>query len=100
MVAISKNVYFEVLDDINKVLDVYKYSNTFQKIIKMKPIDVTSHCYAEYNEHFNKKKDPKFKVGDHVRVSKYKNSLAKGYTRNWSEQVFVVSKIKNTVPWT
>ena len=64
----------------------------------MKPIDVTDFWYAEYNEGFNKK-DPKFKVGDLVRVSKYKNIFDKGYILNWSE-VFVVSKIKNTVPWT
>ena len=63
----------------------------------MKPIDVTSDSYAEYNEDFNKK-DPKFKVGDNVRISKYKNIFAKGYTPNWSEEVFVVSKIKNTFP--
>ena len=62
----------------------------------MKPIDVTTNSYAEYNEDSNKK-DPKFKVGDHVRISKYKNIFAKGYTPNWSEEVFVVSKIKNTV---
>ena len=65
----------------------------------MKPIDVTPDSYAEYNEDSNKK-DPKFKVGDHVRISKYKNIFAKGYTPNWSEEVFVVSKIKNAVPWT
>ena len=65
----------------------------------MKPIEVTSDSYAEYNEDSNEK-DPKFKVGDHVRISKYKNIFAKGYTPNWSEEVFVVSKIKNTVPWT
>ena len=65
----------------------------------MKPIDVTSSSYAEYNEDSNKK-DPKFKVGDYVRISKYKNIFAKGYAPNWSEEVFVVSKIKNTVPWT
>ena len=65
----------------------------------MKPIDVTSDSYAEYNEDSNKK-DPKFKVGDHVRISKYKNIFAKGYTQNWSEEVFVVNRIKNTVPWT
>ena len=64
----------------------------------MKPIDVTGDSYVEYNEDFNKK-DPKFKVGDHVRISKYKNIFAKGYTQILSE-VFVVSKIKNTVPWT
>ena len=45
-------------------------------------------------------KEPKFKVGDHVRISKYKNIFAKGYTQNWSEEVFVVSTIKDTVPWT
>ena len=65
----------------------------------MKPIDVTDDSYTEYNEDFNKK-DPNFKVGDHVRISKYKTIFAKGYTPNWSEEVFVVSKIKNTVPWT
>ena len=46
-----------------------------------------------------KKKNPKFKVGDHVRISKYKNIFAKGYTPNWSEEVFIINKIKNTVPW-
>ena len=94
MTAISKNVYFDVLDDI-----VNKYNNTVHRTIKMKPIDVTSDSYAEYNEDSNKK-DPKFKVGDHVRISKYKNIFAKGYAPNWSEEVFVVGKIKNTVPYT
>ena len=65
----------------------------------MKAIYVTDDSYAEYNENFNKK-DPKFKTGDHLRISKYKNIFAKGYTPSWSEEVFVVSKIKNTVPWT
>ena len=64
----------------------------------MKPIDVTSDSYAEYNEDSNKK-DPKFKIGDHVRVSKDKNIFAKRYAPNWLEEVFVVSNIK-TVPWT
>ena len=82
-----------MLDDF-----VNKYNNTVHRSIKMKPIDVTSDSYAEYNEDSNEK-DPKFKVGDHVRISKYKNIFAKGYTQNWSEEVFVVSKIKNTVPW-
>ena len=67
--------------------------------MKMKPIDVTDGSYAEYNED-SYKKDPKFKVDDHVRISKYKNIFAKGYARNWLEEAFVVSKIKNTVPWT
>ena len=93
MTAVSKNVYFDVLDDI-----VNKYNNTVHRTIKMKPIDVTSDSYAEYNEDSNEK-DPKFKVGDHVRISKYKNIFAKGYTQNWSEEVFIISKIKNTVPW-
>ena len=65
----------------------------------MKPIDVISDSFAEYNED-STKKDPKFKVGDNVRISKYKKIFAKGYTPNWSEEVFVVSQIKNTVPWT
>ena len=94
MTAISKNVYFDVLDDI-----VNKYNNRVHRTIKMKPIDVTSNSYAEYNEDSNKK-DPKFKVGDHVRISKYKNIFDKGYNPNWSEEVFVVSKIKKTIPWT
>ena len=79
------------LDDIAN-----KCNNTGYKTIKIKTIDVTADSYAEYNEDFNKK-DPKFKVGDHARISKYKNIFAKGYTPNWSEEVFVVSKIKNTV---
>ena len=75
------------------------YNKTVHRTIKIKSIDVTSDSYAEYNEDFNKK-DPKFKVGDHVRISNYKNIFAKGYAPNWSEEVFVVSKMTNTVPWT
>ena len=67
--------------------------------LKTKPIDVTGAYYAQYNENFNKK-DPKFKVGDNVRISKYKNIFAKGYTPNWSEEVFVINEIKNAGPWT
>ena len=94
MTAISKNVCFDMLDDI-----VNKYNNTVHRTIKMKPIDVTSYFYAEYNENSNKN-DPKFKVGANVRISKYKNTFVKGYIPNWWEEDFVVSKIKNTVPWT
>ena len=65
----------------------------------MKPADVKDNTYVDFKKEANDK-DPKFKVGDHVRSSKYKNVFAKGYTRNWPEEVFVVSKIKNTVPWT
>ena len=71
----------------------------FINLFKIKPIDVTGDSYAEYDENCNKK-DPKFKVGDNVRISKYKNIFAKGYTPNWSEEAFVISKIKNTVSWT
>ena len=94
MTAISKNVCFDVLDDI-----VNKYNNTYHRTIKTKPIDVTDDYYAEYNENLNKK-DPKLKAGDNVRFSKYTSISAKGYTPNWSEEVFAISKIKNTVNWT
>ena len=65
----------------------------------MEPIDVKSDSFAEYNEESNEK-DPKFKVGDHVRISEYKNIFAKGYAPNWSEEIFVIRQRKNTVPWT
>ena len=93
MTAISKNVYFNVLNDIAD-----KYSNTYHKTIKMKPIDVKSDSFAEYNEDSNEK-DPNFRVGDHIRISKYKNIFAKGYAPNWSEEIFVVPSFF-TVPWT
>ena len=64
MAAVSRNVYFDVLDII-----VDKYNNTVYRSIKMKPVDVTSDFYAEYNEDANEK-DTKFKVGDHIRISK------------------------------
>ena len=94
MAAVLINVYFDVLDDY-----VNKYNNSFHKTIKMKPTDIKSDSNAEYNV-ASKEKDPKFKVGDHVRISKYKNIFAKGYTPNRSKEVFVISKIKKTVPWT
>ena len=93
MTAISKNISFDVLDDI-----VNKYNKTVHRAIKMKPY-VTDGSYAEYNEDF-KQKDPQFKVGNHAKTLKYKNIFAKGYTPNLSGEVFVVSKFKNTVPWT
>ena len=94
MTTISINVYFDVLEDI-----VDNYNNTFRRIIRMKPIDVKSDSYAECNVDSNEK-DPKFKVADHVRILTYRNIFAKGYIPNWSEEVFVISKIKNTVSWT
>ena len=94
MTAVSGDPYFDVIDDI-----VNKYSNTVHGIIDIKLIDIKSRSYAEYNVNFNEK-DPKFNVGDRVRTSKYKNSFAKEYTQNWSEEIFVASKTKNTFPWT
>ena len=82
MTAISKSVSFDMLDNI-----VNKYDKLVHRTIKMKPIDITPDLYAKYNEDFNKK-DPKFKVGDHVRISKYKNLFAKGHTPKWPEEVF------------
>ena len=70
----------------------------FIEALKWNQLTLHLDSYAEYNEDSNITK-PKFKVGDHVRISKYKNIFAKGYTQNWSE-VFVVSKIKDTLPWT
>ena len=88
MRAVSKNVYFDVLYDV-----VNKYNNTVHRSIKIKPIDVTSDSYAEYNEDSDEK-DPKFKVVDHVTISKNKNIFAKGYTHNWSEEVLLLAKLK------
>ena len=77
---------FDVLDDI-----VDKYNNTWHSSIKMKPKDVTDDSFAEYSEESNKK-DPKFKIGDNVRIPKYKNVFSKGYTPNWSDEIFAVKK--------
>ena len=76
-----------------------EYNNTYHRTIKMKPVIVKDNAYIDFNKGANDK-NPKFKMGDHVRISKYKTIFAKGYTPKWSEEVFVVSKIKNTVPWT
>ena len=94
MTSISKNVYADKLDDI-----VNEYKNKYRRTIKMKPIDVKDNTYINIDKEINDK-DPKFKVDDHVRISKYKNVFAKGYTPNWTEEVFIIKEIKNTVPWT
>ena len=94
MTAISKNVYIDKLDDI-----INEYNNTYHRTIKMKPVDVKDATYIDFEKEVNDK-DPKFKVGDYVRISKYKNIFAKGYMPNWSGEVFISSKIKNTVPYT
>ena len=94
MTSVSKNVYIDKLDDI-----VDEYNNTYHTTIQMKLTDVKDNTYINADKEINNK-DPKFKVGDRVRISKYKNIFAKGYMPNWSEEVFVIKKVKNTVPWT
>ena len=93
MTATSKNVYYDVLDDV-----VNKYNNTKLSTIKMKPIDVKNNKRVYINEH--NEKDSKFKVDDRVRTSRYKNIFAKGYALNGSSEIFIVDKINDTVPYT
>ena len=85
---------------------IYKWmtlvsKNVYIGKLEMKPVDVKDNIYIDFKKEVNDK-DPKFKVGDHVRISKYKNIFAKeiGLTPNWSEEAFVINKIKNTSPWT
>ena len=87
MTSVSKNVYIDKLDDI-----VNKYNNTYHRTIKMKPADVKDNTYIKFGNKANDK-DPKFQVGDHERISKYKNIFTKGFLR-------ILSKSQNTVPWT
>ena len=94
MTSISKNVFIDKLDDI-----VNEYNNTYHITIKTKPFDVEHNTYIDSNKEFNDK-DPKFKVGDHVKISKYENIFAKGYAPNWSEEIFAIKNVKNTVSWT
>ena len=94
MTSISKNVYVDKLDDI-----VNKYNNTYHSTVKMKPVDIKSNTYINSSKEINDK-DSKFKIGDTVRISKYKNIFAKGYVPNWFEEAFVIKKVKRTVPWT
>ena len=92
MTAISKNVYIDKLNDM-----VNEYNNTYHRAIKMKPVGVKDNTYIYFKKEVNDK-DSKFKVGDYIRISKCKNIFAKGYMPNWSEEVFVIKKVKNTVP--
>ena len=78
---------------------VNEYNNTYHRIIKTKPVDIKDNTYIDSSQEVNDK-DPKFKVGDHVRISKHKNIFTKWFTRNWSEEVFMIDKVKNTAPWT
>ena len=93
MTSISKNVYIDELDNIVK-----EYNNTCHTSIKMKPADVKDK-YICFKKEVNDK-NQKFRVGDHVEISKYRNIFAKRYMPNWSEIIFIIKKIKNTVPWT
>ena len=93
MTAAGKNVYYDVLDDV-----VNKYNNTKHSTIKMKPIDVKNNKRVYIDEH--NEKDSKFKVGDRVRISRYKNIFTKGYAPNWSSEIFIVNKINDIVPYT
>ena len=94
MTAAGKNVYYDVLDDV-----VNKYNNTKHSTIKMKPIDIKDNNKRKYIDEHNEKRS-RFKVGDRVRISKFKNIFAKGYSPNWSKEIFIVDKINDTVPYT
>ena len=93
MTDTGKNVYYDVLDDIVK-----EYNNTKHSTIKMKPIDVKDNKRVYIVEH--NEKHSRFKVGDRVRISKFKNIFAKGYTPSWSREIFIVDKINDTAPYT
>ena len=82
------------LDDI-----VNKYKNTYQRTIKMKPVDVKPSIYIDFNKE-NNEEAPKLTFANNVRISKYETICPKGYVRNWSEEVFVIKKVKNTFPRT
>ena len=94
MTAINKDVYYDVLDDI-----VNKYNNTKHSTIKMKLKNVKNDNNRVYIDEHNKK-STRFNVGDRVRISKFKNIFTKGYTPNWSKEIFIVNKINDTVPYT
>ena len=94
MTATGKDVYYDVLDDV-----VNKYNNTKHSTIKMKPIDVGGSNERVYIDEHNEK-DSRLKVGDRVRIPKFKNIFAKEYTPNWSKEIFIVDKINDTVPYT
>ena len=102
MAASGKNVYYDVLDDV-----VNKYNNTKHSTIKMKPTDVKNNKRVYIDEHNQKdtttsssSERSRFKVGDRVNISKFKIIFAKGYTPNWSKEIFIVNKMNDTVPYT
>ena len=87
MTSISKNAYIDKLDIVNE------YNNTYHRTIKVKPVDVKKNIYYIDFKKEVTDADPKFEVSDHVRISKYKNIFARGYTPNWYEEVFVIKKV-------
>ena len=88
MTLVSKNAYIDKLNDL-----MGEYDNTYHRTITMKLIHVKDNTYIDFKKKVNDK-DPKFKVGDHLRISKYKNIFAKGYMPNWSEEIFIIKKLK------
>ena len=92
--SLSKNVYIDKLDDI-----VNKYNNTYHSTTKVEPVDVKSNTYIDSKKEINDK-NAKSKIGDIVTIPKYKNIFTKNYIADWSEEVFVIKKVKNKVPWT
>ena len=103
MTATGKNVYYDVLDDV-----VNEYNNTNHNTIKMKPKDVKNDTTKSSAIARNKRvyidehneKSARYNIGDRNRISKFKNIFAKGYTPNWSSEIFIVNKINDTVPYT
>ena len=97
MTSVSKNVYIDKLDDT-----VNEHNNTYHRTIKTKPVDVKDNTYIDSMELHSMKlhsnNDLKFKVGGHVRISKYKNIFAKGTTPNWSAELLVTKIVQNTIP--
>ena len=91
MTSVSKSKYINKLNDV-----VNKYNHAYHSTVKMKPVDVKS--YTDFDK-TSYKEDPKFNVGDYVRILKYKNIFGKGYVPNWSEKFFEITKIKSTVLW-
>ena len=87
MTSVSKNVYIDKLDDT-----INEQNNTYHRTIKIKPVDVKDNSYIDSVEFHSSKgfndKNPEFEVSNHVKISKYKNIFVKGYTPNWSEEVF------------
>ena len=94
MTSIDKNVYYNVLDDVDN-----EYNNTKHNTIKLKPKDIKNDNNRVYIDEHNKE-SARYNVGDRVRISKFKNIFAKGYTPNWSREIFIVNKINDTVRYT